>query len=218
MHLIKKYANRKMYDVTTKQYVTMDDIAELVRSGEDIRIVDNAGGEEITQEVVSQLVGRELNGQARKLPLSVLLQLLQKGGGGIVNYTRRYLSFWQNALDFAEDELDKVDTIIGGDKVAAGSRKQPGSDEYLEGDEREYLAMLELLDERIDQRLGDRWRDKQGGIQEQIANLSSDVVKLTARIETFENIFSQVLKTAETASSAPKEKKLRAEVLKKAKK
>jgi len=207
MHLIKKYANRKMYDVSTKQYVTMDDIAELVRSGEDIRIVDNAGGEEITQEVVSQLVGRELNGQARELPLPVLLQLLQKGGGGIVNYTRRYLSFWQNALHFAEDELDKVDTIIGKDKSAPGGKKQPRRDEPLEGDGQEYLAMLDLLDERIDQRLDDRLRSREVGLQEQIANLSSDVTKLTARIETFENIFSQVLKTAGMAVPAPVTKK-----------
>jgi len=41
MHRIKKYANRKLYDVNTKKYVTMDDIAELVQAGEDVRIIDN---------------------------------------------------------------------------------------------------------------------------------------------------------------------------------
>ena len=68
MHRIKKYANRKLYDVTTKQYVTMDNIAELVQAGEDVRIIDNTSDKDITQEVVSQLVGRVFDGQARKLP------------------------------------------------------------------------------------------------------------------------------------------------------
>ncbi|MBL7204207.1 MAG: polyhydroxyalkanoate synthesis regulator DNA-binding domain-containing protein [Desulfobacteraceae bacterium] len=193
MHRIKKYANRKLYDVTAKQYVTMDDIAELVQSGEDIRIIDNTSGEEITQEVVSQLVGRVFDGQARKLPLTVLVQLLRRGSGGVVDYTRKYLSFWQNALNFAEDELDKVDIFIGKDKSGAGGKSQIHQDKNLKDDGQEYVAMLKLLDERIDQRLDHTLRSKEVALQKQITKINSHVTKLTARIETFENIFSRVL-------------------------
>jgi len=206
MRKIKKYANRKLYDVTDKKYVTMDDIAELVQSGENISIINNTSGEDITQEVVSQLVGRVFDGQTRKLPLSVLVKLLRKGSGGVVGYTRKYLSLWQNALNFAEDELDKVDTFIGSDTADDGEKKQSRQDENLEEEDREYLAMLKLLDERIDQRLDDTLRNREVALQKQITQLRSDVTKLTARIETFENIFSQVLKTAGETVSKPAKK------------
>ena len=204
MHRIKKYANRKLYDVTTKQYVTMDDIAELVQAGEDVRIIDNTSNKDITQEVVSQLVGRVFDGQARKLPPAVLMQLLRRGSGGVLDYTRKYLSFWQNALNFAEDELDKVDTFIGRDKSAAGEKMQTPQDDHLENNDQEYRAMFKLLDERIDQRLAEALPLRDTDLNKQIAQLDSEVTKLKARIETFENIFSQVLKTAgESVSKSP---------------
>lgn len=197
MHRIKKYANRKLYNVTTKRYVTMDDIADLVQSGEDITIVDNATGNDITQEIVSQLVGRVFDGQARKLPLKVLMQLMRKGSGGLVDYTRKYVSFWQNALNFAEDELDKVDTLIGReipvDKGTDASRADGG----LQDPD----AMIKWLDERIDQRMEKVLQNKDLEINQQLIRLETGITKLTARIETFENIFSRVLPTGAGATS-----------------
>ena len=132
------------------------------------------------------------------------MQLLRRGSGGVLDYTRKYLSFWQNALNFAEDELDKVDTFIGRDKPAAGAKMQTPQDDRFENNDREYLAMLKLLDERIDQRLDEALPLREIDLKKQIARLDSEITKLTARIETFENIFSQVFKTAgESASKSP---------------
>jgi len=196
MHRIKKYANRKLYDVTTKQYVTMDEIAELVRAGEDVRITDNTSGEDITQEVVSQLVGRVFDGQARKLPPAVLMQLLRRGSGGILDYTRKYLSFWQNALNFAEDELDKVGTFIGREKSDTGVKKETrlkkDSGEAGFKDE----AMSRLLDERIERRIEEALQGRDSALKEELTHLRSEVARLAARISAIETVFSQVLKPA----------------------
>jgi len=209
MHRIKKYANRKLYDVTTKQYVTMDEIAELVRAGEDVRITDNTSGEDITQEVVSQLVGRVFDGQARKLPPAVLMQLLRRGSGGILDYTRKYLSFWQNALNFAEDELDKVGTFIGREKSDTGVKKETrlkkDSGEAGFKDE----AMSRLLDERIERRIEEALQDRDSALKEELTHLRSEVARLAARISAIETVFSQVLKPAGgyTGGSTAKTKK-----------
>ena len=55
-HLIKKYANRKLYDTRTSRYVTLDDIASLVRAGNDITVVDRDTGHDLTQVILSQIV------------------------------------------------------------------------------------------------------------------------------------------------------------------
>jgi polyhydroxyalkanoate synthesis repressor PhaR len=196
MHRIKKYANRKLYDVTTKQYVTMDEIAELVRAGEDVRITDNTSGKDITHEVISQLVGRVFDGQARKLPPAVLMQLLRRGSGGIVDYTRKYLSFWQNALNFAEDELDKVDTLIGREKSDTGAKKEtrPEKDSGEAGFKD--AAMSRLLAERIERRIEDALQGRDSALKEELTRLSSEAARLAARISAIETVFSQVLKPA----------------------
>src|SRR6267143_3555514 len=58
-HLIKKYANRKLYDTRTSSYITLDGIAQLVREGHDIRVVDRDNGNDLTQLTLSQIVLEE---------------------------------------------------------------------------------------------------------------------------------------------------------------
>ena len=58
-HLIKKYANRKLYDTKTSHYVTLDDISELVRQGADVQVVDRETGRDITSIILSQVVTSE---------------------------------------------------------------------------------------------------------------------------------------------------------------
>lgn len=189
MHHIKKYANRKLYDTSTKRYVTMDDISEFVKSGEEITIIDNSTGNEITQEIVSQLVGRAFDDQARKLPLSVLRRLMRKGSGGLVDYTRKYVSLWQNALTFADDELVKVDTFLGRDKTTGDKQDESEGSHNLQDSE----EIIQLLDQRIDQRLEKVLENSENAQKQQITNLKSEITRLSARLETFENIFSRIL-------------------------
>ena len=158
---------------------------------------DRIGPYEITREIVSQLVGRVFDGQARKLPLEVLMQLMRRGSGGLVDYTRKYVSFCQNALNFAEDELDKVDTLIGRETPVERESDAPRANPNPQ----DPAAMIPGLDERIDRRLENILRDRDLEIKEQLTKLHTDITKLTARIETFENIFSRVLPAGGGAAS-----------------
>jgi hypothetical protein len=65
-HLIKKYANRKLYDTQTSRYITLSGISELVRDGYDIEVVDRQTGADLTPVILSQIVlGEERRGRAR---------------------------------------------------------------------------------------------------------------------------------------------------------
>ncbi len=65
-HLIKKYANRKLYDTRTSHYITLDGIADLVRDGHTIEVVDRDSGQDLTQVILSQIVlSEEKRGPAR---------------------------------------------------------------------------------------------------------------------------------------------------------
>ena len=178
-----------MYDVKTKSYVTLEDIANLVEAGEDITIIDNASGEEITQDIISQLVGRVLDGQARRLPMSVLVQLLRKGSGGLVDFSKKYVSFWQNALSLAEDELSKVDNLIGREK----SIDSPANVIKTEEPDVDQKAFVQTLSRRIEE-IHEQHTKKERAVKKQLSTLQADITKMAARMETFENIFFQLMK------------------------
>ncbi len=80
MPLIKRYANRKLYDTETKRYVTLDDLADFVRRGEDVRVVDHATGEDLTSQTLFQVVFEEEKKIGGLLPQVFLTRLIRAGG------------------------------------------------------------------------------------------------------------------------------------------
>jgi polyhydroxyalkanoate synthesis repressor PhaR len=90
-HLIKKYANRKLYDTQTSRYVTLEDIAELVRDGHEIRVVDRETGHDLTQVILSQIVlSEEKRGPARLVDAGA--DALQERGQALLDYVRKTLN------------------------------------------------------------------------------------------------------------------------------
>jgi len=81
--LIKRYGNRKMYDTHASRYVTLDTIAELVRTGEDLRIIDNASGEDLTALTFAQIIFEEQKRKNGVLELPLLRRIIERGGEAV---------------------------------------------------------------------------------------------------------------------------------------
>ncbi len=80
MPIVKRYPNRKLYNTETKQYITLEGIAELIRQGQETQIVDHATGEDLTTVTLTQIILEAEKKQAGFLPQSVLTGLVQAGG------------------------------------------------------------------------------------------------------------------------------------------
>lgn len=90
-HLIKKYANRKLYDTRTSRYITLEGIAQLVRDGHDIKVVDRDNGRDLTQVTLSQVVlSEEKRGPARLIDAGG--EVLHDRGQALLDYVRKTLS------------------------------------------------------------------------------------------------------------------------------
>ncbi len=90
-HLIKKYANRKLYDTRTSRYITLEEIAELVRDGHEIRVVDRSNGHDLTQVTLSQIVlSQEKRGPARLVDAGG--DAIHEGGQALLDYVRKTLN------------------------------------------------------------------------------------------------------------------------------
>jgi len=77
--LIKRYANRKLYDQSRSRYVTLEELAELIRQGREIRVVDAVSGDDLTSLTLAQIILENERDRRSMLPAAFLHQLIQHG-------------------------------------------------------------------------------------------------------------------------------------------
>jgi len=110
-HLIKKYANRKLYDTRTSKYVTLDGIADLVREGHDIRVVDRDTGNDITQVVLSQIVLTEERRGPQRL-VDAGTDALHERGQALMDYVRKTLNVPGDLVSEVEKRRGNLEGMI----------------------------------------------------------------------------------------------------------
>src|SRR5512132_2455305 len=86
--VIKRYSNRKLYDTKDSRYVTLHQIGELVRAGEEVQIIDNATKEDKTEVTLALIISEDLKAQPRSVPLGTLRDLIQERGERLLSQLR----------------------------------------------------------------------------------------------------------------------------------
>ena len=119
MPVIKRYPNRKLYDTEAKQYVTLGQIATLIREGNRITVVDHATGEDLTSLTLTQVIFEQEKSRRGFLPQSVLTGLIEAGGETLTTL-RRALAHPLNLARHVDEEIeDRVQTLINRGELAA---------------------------------------------------------------------------------------------------
>lgn len=109
-HLIKKYANRKLYDTRTSRYVTLDEIADLVRDGHEITVVDRDNGTDLTQVTLSQIVlSEEKRGPSRIVDAGG--EMLADRGQALLEYVRKTLNVPTDLRGEVERRREGLETL-----------------------------------------------------------------------------------------------------------
>jgi polyhydroxyalkanoate synthesis repressor PhaR len=105
--IIKKYANRRLYDTETSSYITLDLLSQMTREGRDFVVVDAKTGEDITHNVLTQIIMEEEQRGENMLPVSFLRQLISLYGNSMQSLVPQYLeasmdAFRKNQLQFQQ--------------------------------------------------------------------------------------------------------------------
>jgi polyhydroxyalkanoate synthesis repressor PhaR len=104
--VIKKYANRRLYHTGTSTYVTLEDLATMVRQGEDFVVFDAKSGDEITRSVLTQIIFEQENKEGQNLlPVTFLRQLIRFYGDSLQSLVPSYLEFSMNNLSQEQQKL-----------------------------------------------------------------------------------------------------------------
>jgi len=96
---IKKYANRRLYDTESSSYITLDRLAAMIREGRDFEVVDAKTGEDITHQVLTQIIVDEESRGSTMLPVNFLRQLIGLYGGQMQGAVPPYLDAAMEAFE-----------------------------------------------------------------------------------------------------------------------
>ena len=93
MKIIKRYQNRKLYDTQQSCYVTLDDIAKMIRASEEVMVIDNKTKNDITAATLTQIIFESEKKASHYAPLFTLREIIQNGNGSISAYLAKLGAF-----------------------------------------------------------------------------------------------------------------------------
>ena len=209
--VIKRYANRKLYDTQHSRYVTLDQIADMIRGGDDVKIVDNKSKEDLTSVTLAQIIFEEEKRQKSFLPLQAMRNIIQSGGESIthlVSQAKGRVNQMLGKKDDAEggeeaggEEAAAVAEMVAegnganGGEAATNGGHDPDEERSAVGKVREGLRNLREFREFLahSQRAIDDWQRKvDGRIRGMVegispfSNLQKDIGALSTRIAQLE--------------------------------
>ena len=136
--VVKKYANRRLYNTETSSYVTLDDLAAMVRDGRDFVVYDAKSGEDLTRSVLTQIIVEQEGKGQSMLPTSVLRQLIGLYGDNLQSLVPRYLEAAMASFTQQQDQMR--DTLS---KTMGGFIPFPGAVPDLQEVGKQNIAMME---------------------------------------------------------------------------
>ena len=145
---IKRYSNRKLYDTKGSSYVTLLQIAEMIREGEDVQIIDNATKEDKTDVTLALIISEELRTKPRGIPLSTLKALIRNKGEKILTQLRE--GPIGKLMPTKDGEGESVMAPTSSIPPAPGSREE---DEMQSKEGKGFRATLEQWQATIDERI-----------------------------------------------------------------
>jgi polyhydroxyalkanoate synthesis repressor PhaR len=102
---IKKYANRRLYDTESSAYITLDKLAAMIREGRDFEVVDAKTGDDITHQVLTQIIVEEEARGSTMLPVNFLRQLIGLYGGSMQSTVPQYLDAAMDAFSKNQEAM-----------------------------------------------------------------------------------------------------------------
>lgn len=184
MKIIKRYSNRKLYDTSQSSYVTLDEIAEMVRAGEDVQIIDNKSGEDLTRVTLAQIVFENEKKERKGLPLQALKMIVQSPAD-LFNRIR------DEVIDIREHTQQQVG------RIKEQARQQQ---EELVSPLRDVIESFQENIDDFQERVDERLRATSSHLRVPLNMMLEEVHDLRLRIETLENKLVQAVEARRTKS------------------
>ncbi len=178
MIIIKRYPNRKLYNTEAKQYITLEGVADLIRQGAEIQVVDHASGEDLTAVTLTQIILEQEKKQSGLLTNSFLTGLIRAGSDRLSAFQRSLASpasFWHQ-ID--EEIKNRIQALVHQGEI---SEKEARNliDKMIQQGARQINRMAAMDEATLENYL----RQRQLPTQEDLDRLQAQIEELTHKIE-----------------------------------
>jgi polyhydroxyalkanoate synthesis repressor PhaR len=194
--VIKRYTNRKLYDTVESRYVTLDEIAAMIKEGVEVRIVDNRTKEDLTSVTLAQIIFEEEK-KKNQMPLAVLREIIRHPGESISGFIQKEVT--PRVASIREGAEQRLDKLLGRedkrtDEVAApepkeGEQPLPAKPslspaELLKASQRAFEEWQQKIDERV--------KNAVEGLTGNLPALGRDMQALMQRLEELEKKIAEL--------------------------
>jgi len=177
--IIKRYSNRKLYDTQSNQYVTLEQIALMIRQGEEVQVLDNGSKEDLTSVTLAQIIFEEEKRQKNFISLGAMRQLIQSGGASLQELAQQAQARVRSV--FRKGEGDGRASEV--DEASESLRRSIASENP--GAVREFAERWQLAIEDWQRKVDDRIHSVVETLSP-FASLEKEVSRLRQRVEELE--------------------------------
>ena len=176
VRIIKRYGNRKLYDTHQSRYVTLEEISQMIRQGQDIKVIDNKTQEDLTNVTFTQIMLEQEKSKRNLLPRSLLRNLIEQSGGSLSEWLQKGRESFATMKTEAEEQLIRLlEKGIETREEGASLLK-----EWMMGPQKS----IDLLQKKIDERIRFLFFHLSGleDLERQIQELEQKVDRLEKRL------------------------------------
>jgi polyhydroxyalkanoate synthesis repressor PhaR len=188
--IIKRYANRKLYDTEHSRYVTLDQISEMIRNGDDVKIVDNKTKEDLTTVTLAQIIFEEEKKQRSFLPLAAMRNIIQSGGEWFAEAQRRVQSILPGKRrdDGTEDVLTDTAETNEHDETAMKRRSLASLREWVDHSKHRLDEWQKQVDTKIRTTIDglSQTLNPWGSVNKDVRALADRIAELEAKLHELE--------------------------------
>ncbi|MFH1728065.1 MAG: polyhydroxyalkanoate synthesis regulator DNA-binding domain-containing protein [Pseudomonadota bacterium] len=178
--IIKKYQNRKLYDTKDSKYVTLDDIAIMIKKGEEILVIDNQTKGDVTAIILTQILYDQEKFKKSILPLTMLKNIIQSGSGSLYEFLQKFVVTGMNNVTTSRVDTERyIDRLVKKGDITKGEGKAIVKELNTAAEKNMIL---------LEKRLGDKITDtlkkasKLGEIEEKITSLTTKIDNLEKKL------------------------------------
>jgi len=155
--VIKRYANRKLYDTERSCYVTLEEISQMIKEGEDVRVVDNKSKDDLTAVTLAQIIVEEEK-KVQKMPLKLLRSIIQSGNEAFSNFSvgkikddaqRRVETLWKREKGEGKDDAADDAALEARDAAHDDATRQSVMQEFVNSTTEAFETWQKRIDERV---------------------------------------------------------------------
>jgi polyhydroxyalkanoate synthesis repressor PhaR len=194
--VIKRYTNRKLYDTVESRYVTLDEIALMIKEGVEVRIVDNRTKEDLTSVTLAQIIFEEEK-KRNRMPLTVLREIIRHPGESLTDFIQKEVTPRVASIrEEAESRLDKLLRREDTPEQAASSTEQPAEEASASaaGGPADLLKASQRALEEWQRRIDERVKHVVENLAGNLPAMGRDMQLLTQRLEELEKKLDELEK------------------------